>query len=371
MRLSKQLGVLVLIGVVAGGGYFGWQAYGSDSGTSAEADKPKERSVTVEVAPAAYRELDVIVEAVGSTRAHRTVEITPLATGRVTEVNFTAGKQVKGGDVLLRLDDEIQRADLVEAEARLTDAEAALKRSETLKRQNAIATATVDSLVAQVAIAKAERDRAAKHLRDRVVRAPFSGVVGFTEVELGTRVEDGNVVTVLDDLSEVEVEFSLPENLFGKVGIGKRVVAKAAPFPERNFDGAIDTIDSRVDALSRSFKSRAIIVNEDRALPAGMFVHLSVVIQSDPGLAVPEEAVVVDGNRAFVFAIVEHDGKQRAERRYITIGRRSFGFVEAKDGISDGELVVVRGVQKVRDGSLVKFKSTPAKEDVPNNAAGS
>ncbi len=190
MRLLKQIGVLVVIGAIAGGGYYGWQVYGAGPKSAAkDAGKPKERAVGVELATAGYRDLDVVIEAVGSTRARRTVEITPLATGRVTEVKFRAGQAVKSGDVLLKLDDEIQRADLIEAEARLTDAESSLKRSETLKKQNAIAAATVDNLVAQVAITKAERDRTAKRLRDRFVRAPFDGVVGFSEVELGTRVE--------------------------------------------------------------------------------------------------------------------------------------------------------------------------------------
>lgn len=364
MRVLKQIGMLVVIGAVVSGGYYGWQAFGADrSGAAKEKAKPKERAVSVELAAAGYRDLDVVVEAVGSTRARRTVEITPLATGRVTEVKFRAGQAVKAGDILLRLDDEIERADLIEAEARLTDAEAALKRSETLKKQNAIAVATVDNLVAQVAISKAERDRSAKRLQDRFVRAPFDGVVGFSEVELGTRVEDGNVVTVLDDLSLVEVEFSLPESLFGKVAVGKRVVAKAAPFPDRDFDGKIDTINSRVDPVSRSFKVRAVVANDDRALPAGMFVHLSVVIDAEKALTVPEEALVVDGSRAYVFAIIEDGKKMRAEQRYVTVGRRSFGYVEVLNGIDEGERVIIRGVQKARNGATVKEKA-------PNNGAG-
>ncbi|MDP4796217.1 MAG: efflux RND transporter periplasmic adaptor subunit [Rhodospirillales bacterium] len=371
MRLLKQIGILVVIGAIAGGGYYGWQVYGTGPKSAAkDAGKPKERAVGVELATAGYRDLDVVIEAVGSTRARRTVEITPLATGRVTEVKFRAGQAVKAGDVLLKLDDEIQRADLIEAEARLTDAESSLKRSETLKKQNAIAAATVDNLVAQVAIAKAERDRTAKRLRDRFVRAPFDGVVGFSEVELGTRVEEGNIVTVLDDLSVVEVEFSLPESLFGKVAVGKRVVAKAAPFPARDFDGQIDTINSRVDPISRSFKARAVIANDDRALPAGMFVHLSVVIDADKALTVPEEAVVVNGSRAYVFAIIEDGNKLRAQQRFVTIGRRSFGYVEVLDGVDDGERVVIRGVQKVRDGALIKVEAAPSLQKAPNNAAG-
>ncbi len=372
MKFSKQVGLLVVIGIVGVSGHYGWQTFGPGTkGSEASTPRKKARAIAIETAPASFHDLDVIVEAVGSTRALRTVEITPLASGRVTKVGFTAGQVVKQGDVLLRLDEDIQRADLVEADARLTEAINTLTRSETLKKQNAVSVATVDSLKAQVAIAQAEKDRAAKRLKDRVVTAPFSGVVGFSNVELGTRVQDGDVVTVLDDLSVIEVEFSLPEGLFGKVGIGKRVIASAASFPARVFNGKIEQVNSRIDPVSRSFKARAAIANDDRALPAGMFVHLTVVLAAETVLAVPEEAVVVDGSRTYIFAVVKKDAKDHVERRYISIGRRSFGFVEIAQGINEGEHVVIRGLQKVRDGALVEIQSPSATPDTSAEGARS
>lgn len=369
MRVVKQLVALAVISAIAYGGYYGWQHY-SDTNTDKPTAVAKKTAVGVETAATALRDLDVLVEAVGSTRALRTVEITPLAAGRVTEVGFTAGQMIKAGDVLLRLDDEIQRADVVEAEALLDEAEATLKRSQTLRKSNNVADATIDSLVAKVAIAQADRDRAHRRLKDRVIIAPFGGVVGFSSVELGTRVEEGHVVTVLDDLSQVEVEFSLPEGLFGKIELDRPVIANAAPFPDRVFNGAIRSIDSRVDPVSRSFRVRAVIDNSDRALPAGMFVHLSVVLDAEKALAVPEEAIIVDGSRAFVFAVINKDEMQVAERRFVTIGRRSFGFVELTEGVKPGDLVIIRGVQKVRDGSLVQTTNASAPKNKPEQTAG-
>lgn len=372
MKSLKQIGVLVVIGAVALGGYYGWQAYGNAAEGTDTDKKPKARAVAVETEAAAYRELDILIEAVGSTRAVRSVAITPLAAGRVIEIGFKVGKPVEAGQMLLRLDDDIQRADLTEAEARLRDAENNLKRSETLKKSNAVSAATVESLTAQLAIAKADRDRARRRLKDRVVTAPFDGVVGFTDLEVGARVEEGDVVTVLDDLSTVEVEFSLPEMLFGKVDTGKRVVADAAPFPNRTFEGNIVQIDSRIDPVSRAFKARAEVSNTDKALPSGMFVHLSVVLEAERALVVPEEALIVDGTRAYLFAVNTEGDKPRAERRYVSSGRRAFGVVEILDGVSDGELVIVRGHQRVRDGSLVKMGEEKKKADPPTGGqAGS
>lgn len=373
MRVVKQLVILAVLGAAAYGGYYGWQEYNNVAGNEPTAASRK-GAVTVETAAATLRDLDVLVEAVGSTRALRTVEVTPLAAGRVKEVGFTAGQVVRAGDILLRLDDEIQQADLAEAEARLTEAVATLRRSQTLNKTQIVADAIVDGLVAKVAIAKAERDRARRRLKDRVVIAPFPGVVGFSSVELGTRVEEGDVVTVLDDLSSVEVQFSLPESLFGKIGLDRRVVANAAPFPDRVFNGTIRSIDSRVDPVSRSFKARAVVNNDGRALPAGMFVHLSVVMDAEKALVVPEEALVIDGSRAFVIAVIDRDGAQIAERRFVTVGRRSFGFVELTEGVVSGDQVIIRGVQKVRDGTLVKIKGADGQRKRPvsaNEPAGS
>ncbi|NQW00653.1 MAG: efflux RND transporter periplasmic adaptor subunit [Rhodospirillales bacterium] len=373
MRLLKQVGTLVLLGAVAGGGYYGWEAYGLTKVVDAKASAPRggERAVSVETELAGFRDLKVIVEAVGSTLALRSVDITPLAAGRVTKVSFASGDLVKAGAELLRLDEVIQQADLVEAEARLTEASHMLRRSETLKKQHATSEASFDNLTAKVAIAKADQARAAKRLRDRVVTAPFSGVVGFSSVEPGARVDVNDVVTVLDDLTSIKVEFSLPESLFGTVGLGKHVIAHAAPFPDRAFDGAIDSVDSRIDPVSRSFKARAIIANDDRALAAGMFVHLAVVLDAEKALAVPEEAVVADGSRPYLFVVEKSDKAQRISRRYISTGRRSFGYVEITEGVADGEPVVVRGIQKVRDGSMVKTKdqSGPAGSKDPSEPA--
>ena len=178
-------------------------------------------------------------------------------------------------------------------------------------------------------------------------------------------------MTVLDDLSSVKVEFSLPEGLFGTVGPGKPVIADAAPFPGRVFNGTIDTVSSRIDPVSRSFKARAIIANEDRALAAGMFVHLSVVLDVKKALAVPEEAIVADGNRPYIFVVEEAENRQRISQRYVSVGRRSYGYAEITEGVADGEPVVIRGIQKVREGAAVKIVGQATSETSKTKAAPS
>lgn len=355
MSVLKQLGILVLLALLGVGGYVGWdRMVGAMADANQNAGPPGVRPTGVVTAPVEFREMETVVEAVGSTRARRSVEIAPLATGRVAAINFEAGQQIAAGQVLLRLDDDIQRADLKEAEARFEAAASALKRAEALRRSNTVAEAQIERLAADLSIAEADRDRAARRLRDRTVNAPFDGVVGYANVELGARINEGYRITTLDDLSVLEIEMALPEILFGRIGPGQPVQARAAAFPGRRFDGQIVSFDSRIDPVSRSFRARAHLANEELALPAGMFMHLSVVLGAEMALTVPEEAVVVEGANSFLFAVVGGEDDARVQRRTVRLGRRSFGHVEILDGVTDGDEVVIRGVQKVRDGSPVR-----------------
>ena len=359
MSFVKQTGVLLLLAAVAAGGWWGWQQFAGDkAGARPEKGRRGGGVAIVETARAEIRNLDTLIEAIGSTRARRSVEITPLTAGRVTEVGFSAGKSVTAGTVLLRLDSDIQRADLIEARARLTEAASALKRAQSLKKSNTVSASTVDKLVAVVATTRADHERARRRLGDRTVTAPFDGVVGFSRVAVGARVKEGDSVTTLDDLSLVEIEFSLPEGLYGRIVPGQRIVANATAFPGREFEGVIETIDSRIDRVSRSYKARAVVANPELALPSGMFMHLSVVLDAVRVLTVPEEAIIVDGRLAFVYVVKKTGKGERALRRDVTLGRRSFGHVEIASGVAEGDEVVTRGV-RVRDGAPIRRAKPP------------
>ena len=142
--------------------------------------------------------------------------------------------------------------------------------------------------------------------------------------------------------------------MFGRIAPGQRIVADASAFPGRSFEGSIEAIDSRIDPVGRAFKARALIANPDRLLPGGMFMHLAVVLDARRTLTVPEEAIVVDGSQAFVFTVIKGDKGERAVRREVTLGQRSFGHVEIAAGVAQDEAVVVRGVQRIRDGAPVR-----------------
>ncbi len=352
MSFFKQIIVLVFLLALGGAGFLVYEQYAPDTEAS-NGNGGRGRggsAVLVDLAPVTRQVVERRVEAVGTTLAARAVEIVPLANGRVEEMDFTPGARVDKGAILARLDDDIERANLTQAKAELDEITLRLKRSQTLRANNAVTQATIDKLVAEKAAAEAEYERARKRLADRVVRAPFAGTVGFNRIDVGARVDDKTVVTTLDDLSEIDVEFAVPETLFGQIRSGLPVVADSAAFPGQTFNGVVDTIDSRIDAVSRAFMVRARIPNPDLALPAGMFMHLVVVLETRSALMVPEEAILAQGGKTLAFVI--EDGK--AKRRTVVLGARQNGLVEVTEGVAENEEIVTGGLQRLRDGAAVR-----------------
>ena len=356
MTFSKQIMIVAIVVAVGGVGYYSWPLAKTDNASSRTAVKAPRQPGVVEASVATVQRMERVIEAVGTTRAVRSVKISPLSAGRVVESRLSQGTEIESRSLLIALDSVVEEADLLEAKARLEEASRALQRSDSLTASSGMSQAAIDNLKAQTKIARAQLERANKRLEDRFLRAPFSGVVSLSDIEIGSRVKAGEVVAVLDDLSGVLVEFSVPEDHFGSLGSGDTLTARAAAFPGRQFTGTIDAIDTRIDTASRSFKVRGFIKNADRSLPAGMFMHVNIALKESEALVVPEEALMIDEGQPFVFRLdpAKDPGLFRVDKRAVTIGRRGFGYVELTEGISPGDEVVTRGIQKVRPGAMVK-----------------
>ena len=355
MRLGTQVAIAaILMAALAAGGFFYHQSQADGEAEAAVERGPD--AVPVEIAAAEAGTLLERIEAVGTTLARQAVDIVPLTSGRVAEIAFRPGERVEEGGVLVRLDDEAERAAVAEAEASLREAELALERARKLRSNNTVAQATVDELQAAYTGASARVDGARKRLADRTVKAPFTGVTGMRRVDLGARVDDDTVLTTFDDLSEIEIEFSVPELFFGQVRPGQPAAATSTAFPGRTFSGEIATIDTRIGQISRAFRVRAVLPNPDLVLPSGMFMHVEVVLQERPAVLIPEEAVVAESDQTFVFTLREG----RAERRPVRLGQRQAGKVEVLQGLEPFEPVVREGVQRLRDGTPVRVAGQPA-----------
>ncbi|MEX2520082.1 MAG: efflux RND transporter periplasmic adaptor subunit [Paracoccaceae bacterium] len=362
MAIWRQVFILMLL---AGFGYGGFIFYEQHSG-AAEAPQGAgaSRAASVEIATAAVMTLARNVEAVGTTRARQSVEIRPVTSGRVVELAISPGDQVEAGAVLARLDDEIQSADLTEATALVEEQRRSTERAEQLRRTNAIAATTLEQAIARRAVAEATLNRVRRRLDDRTIRAPFAGHVGLTDIDLGAQVDEDTVLTRLDDLSEIEIEFSLPETLFAEIRTGMPIAATGAAFRNRVFNGEVSAIDSRIDRLGRSFKVRATIPNPEAELPAGMFMSLSLTLSATESLVAPEEAIVAQAADTYVFVVKD----EIAVRRSVVTGLRKGGVVAILSGLEPGEIVVTRGLQSVRDGGAVNVVgAAPPLESEPKS----
>ena len=352
MGLLRQLLIVIVLAGAGYGGYLLYNTYIQPSDETVDAaPKRGAQVVSVEVAPARVATLDRKVEAVGTTRALQSIDIVPSAEGRITSINITPGQEIKAGSVIAQLDDEMEVATLQEVKSAVEEKQRALERAQTLIRSNTISQASLEQLRSGNAVAQAALARAERSFADRTIRAPFDGVLGITSVDLGARVDTDTVLTTLDDLSEVEIEFRLPETVYGQISAGQAIEATSAAFPDRRFTGQVEAIDSRIDQTSRSFRVRARLPNEDRVLPVGMFMRLDLNLASRQGIVVPEEALLVQGPATYLYVI--KDGVARQQK--VETGQRRNGDVEIVEGVAEGDVIATRGIQSLRDGSKVKI----------------
>lgn len=362
MHLGSQLVIgAVLVLALAGGAVFYHRSHAD--GEAAAAVRRGSDAIPVEIVTAEAGTMRERIEAVGSSLARQAVDIVALSSGRVAEIAFTPGEPVEQGAVLVRLDDAAERAAVAEAQANLRKAELALERARKLRTNNTVAQATVDELEAGYLGARARLGAAHKELADRTVRAPFAGVVGIRGVDVGARVGDDTVLTTLDDLAEIEIEFSVPEIFFGQVRQGQTVDATSTAYPGEAFSGRIAVIDSRIGEVARAFRVRAVFANPDMNLPSGMFMHVSVVLEEREAVLIPEQAVLAEGDSTYLFTV--RDG--RAVRRKVQLGQREAGMVEVLDGLTAGEPVVSAGLQRLREGAEVRLPEQ-ALEQAPEQA---
>jgi membrane fusion protein (multidrug efflux system) len=352
LSLARQLVLLALLAAAGGGGWL-WLG----GGEPAAVERGNEaRPVPVRVAEARLGRIEEAIEAVATTRAVQAIAIVPTVAGRVASIDFVPGQTVNAGATLVTLDSEAERAAVAEAEAMLADARGQHERAEALARTRAVPRARVDELRAAYLATEARLEVARKRLADRRIVAPFDGVMGLREVSVGARVDDSTVIATLDAVETLEVEFSVPEQFFGRLGPATRVLARAVAYPGRVFEGRVSGIDSRVDPVSRAFRVRAELPNEDRALPSGLFMVVEILLAERETVLVPEEAVVVQGRSASAFRIAEG----RASRVELRLGQRRKGEVEVVDGLAAGDLVAVTGLQRLRDGARVEIQPPAA-----------
>lgn len=315
-------------------------------------------------------------QAVGSLRSHQSVTLRPEISGRVVRIAFADGAAVRQGQLLLQLDDTLQKAELSQAQAQLSIARANMKRNEELVAQNFVAKRVLDESRASLQVAEAQVQLAEARLARMRIVAPFNGTVGIRNVNLGDYVKDGADLVKLEDTSLLYVDFRLPERYQARLSAGQPVQVQMDALPGQNFTAKVRAVDPLVDADGRALLVRAALpAAPGTPLRPGLFARVTVVMSVTEGaLVVPEEAVVPQGGKQVVFRLEkegEGDGAKNISRRTeVQLGLRRGAMVQVLEGLKEGDTVVVAGQQRLqRDGTAVRVVDMN-KAASPRNGAG-
>ena len=299
-------------------------------------------------------------EGIGTVSASESVTVTPAVTERITGVFFKDGAHVSPGDLLVELEQAEESAALEVARIDLAEQTRQLDRVKTLSAQDLVSREDLDLAQGYFDAATARLLAAQARLQDRIITAPFAGVLGIRRVSPGSLVSPGDVITTLDDLSVVKVDFTVPEALLSDVAIGQSVQVRCTPRPDERFEGRVTSIDSRVDPTTRAVAIQARIPNPEGKLRTGMLltIELTCCPRELPG--VPERALLSYADKQYVYVILND---QTVEQREVKLGARDIGWVEVVGGLSEGETIVVDGLLNLRDGASVRVEPSEAPAD--------
>jgi len=308
--------------------------------------------VAVEVGRAVQARIEDDALAVGSLRSHQGVMLRPEVSGRIQRLGFADGQRVKRGQVLVQLDDVLQQAQVQQAQAQASIAKTNLQRNRELVAQNFVSQSVVDQSQANLDVAEAQVALAQAQLQRMKVTAPFDGIAGIRNVNIGDYVKDGADLVQVEDLSSVWVDFRLPERYLSQLKQGQAVSVNLDALPGRNYTARVEALDSQLDAGGRSVLVRARLANGDGALRSGLFARTRIVFGvREAAIMVPEEALVPQGNQQFLIKVVEAaGGGQQSQRIEARLGARQAGRVEILEGLKAGDLLVVAGQARLMRG---------------------
>lgn len=295
------------------------------------------------------------IRAIGTLSSDESVQIAPEIPGRVIEVSFAEGRSVSEGDVIVKLDDALARAQLADAKARLVLARANAERAQTLSKNGHVSEKVHDEATANLGTAIAAVELARVRLDKHTIRAPFDGVVGIRQVSPGAFVTAGTPVVNIEKIDELKVDFGLPAIHLAHVKPGQEIELRVDALAGRTFTGRIYAIDPMVDVNGRALTIRARVSNAGGELRPGLFTRIVVKGQTEAEVVVvPESAVIPRGGENFVYRI--EDGKVVEAK--VRLGDRANAEVQILDGLAGDAMVVTAGQQKIKDGASVTVVET-------------
>lgn len=312
------------------------------------------RGQTVSEAVIGARAFTDEIRVLGVARGRRSVNITSSTSELITRVLFTDGQRVAAGTPLVELQAREEDAGIIEARAQVAQAQRQYDRYRTLADRGIAPRVTAEDAETALETAQASLTAAQARRGDRLIRAPFAGVLGLSSVTAGTLVNPGGVITTLDDIDVVRVDFPVPERYLGVLRPGAPIRATIDAYGDETFGGRIALIDTRINEQTRAVTARAEIPNPGGRIRPGMAVRVAVQQGQRTAPAAPEAAVQYEGDGAFVYRIARGDEGSTAQRVEVETGSVEGGFVEILSGLDVGDRVVGSGLNRIQPGAPIR-----------------
>ena len=297
------------------------------------------------------------LDAVGSVAAVQGVSVSNQVAGQVKEIRFDSGAKVTGGQVLVRLDDDVDQADLEGLEAAERLAAIKLQRTTALLKDRAVSQGDFDEIRAQLDQARAQVKSKEATIDKKVIRAPFDGQLGIRQIDLGQFLPEGTPIVLLQALDPIYVDYALPERQIGHLKVGQKVRVRVAAHPDDSFEGTIEAITPGVEKGTRSVQIRARFANPETKLRPGMFARVQTLLPAeDRVLTLPREAISFNTYGDSVFLVEEKNGKLQVQRRQVQTGAVHGTEVTVLSGLEAGDRVVSAGQVKLTNGQEIQVK---------------
>jgi len=369
--MLKRVGFTVLIAVVIIGG-LGFVKSRQIQAAMKEANfQPPPIAVTTIVAqkddwPATFK-------AIGSVAAVQGVIVSADLSGIVDKITFDSGRAVREGEVLVHLDTRQERAQLVQAEAQRDLAQLNYERSKGLVEQGAIPRADYDRAAADKSATAAKVGEIKATIERKTIRAPFTGVLGIRQVNLGQYLTGGNPVVPLQSLNPIYVNFSVPQQAALQVKVGQVLSVTAGDVAGTVFEGKVTAIDSVVDEATRNVRVQATLSNPKGKLRPGMFVETELHLgRAQPVITLPASAISYApyGDSVFVVSeLKDPSGKtyRGVKQQFVKVDRSRGDQISVISGLNPGDEVVTSGTFKLRNGAAVEVnnKVQPSNNPAP------
>ncbi|MCS5711307.1 efflux RND transporter periplasmic adaptor subunit [Candidatus Berkiella aquae] len=367
---KRMLIMLIGLGILFGGifGYHSFKGYMTRKYMSSMGAPP----VAVATMTAKNETWQSRTQATGSVRAIRGVDVTTEIAGMITSIEFKPGTQVKKGDLLVRLNDDTEIAQLEALQASEQLAQINYDRDYAQLAFQAVSQSTVDADIANLKNLKAQVEQQKTIIEKKHIRAPFSGRLGICYVNPGQYLNPGDKIVTLQTLDPIYVDFYLPQQTLVAVTKGQSIQATSDTYPGKTFTGKVTTINPLIDVTTRNVQMEATVANPKNELIPGMFANVEITTgKPTPYLTLPKTAIAFNPYGEIAYTIQEQTDKsgkkvQTAHQTFVTVGQSRGDQIAVLSGLKEGDTVVVSGQHKLKNGSVVIINNSTMPKNNPN-----